>query len=360
MQGRLNDDDVLSVISPHSDWWDSWDRRVCRNVSQGDQCDLARAAPTSFLSSWPGDPFSLRHLQPQSGNIAPSALTACVTNNLALALRKSFDVDHDGSLSLQEKSSLLTTVAVSPALAVLRLAGQTGLTSLLPRYIGCCGRLAVMEGGLTRLEDEVRSDWSTRAELAGQVLDLLENFLSVEGWVMMAWDLSWSDFSLSRSGQLVFTGLDKLSPVDKTLLEPPSEEDRPVCNSDCFTKFKKDVMMRTPRGQPGLGCGSALLYADMMYRDVCTNIFSDQEDRLGLLHSAPSEEISRLVKECGVEEGRGGRWRALDDLKEILSESESGGEGEETSTEYSPDYSTERGSNNTEEEGGEYEDSRDT
>ena len=96
----------------------------------------------------------------------------------------------------------------------------------------------------------------------------------------------------------------------------------------------------------------------MMYRDVCTNIFSDQEGRLGLLHSAPSEdseEIAKLVKECAVEEGREGRWRALDDLKEILSESE------ETST----DYTTESG-NTTEldsgesEESGEYEDTRDT
>ena len=359
LQGRLNDEDVLSVLSPPSDWWDSWDRKVCRNVSQGDNCNLARAAKTSFLSSWPGDPFSLRHLHSVPGQSSPSPLTACITTNLALALRKSFDVNHDGALSLQEKSSLLTTVGVSPALAVLRLAGQVGLTSHLPRYIGCCGRLAVIEGGLTRLEDEVSRDWSTRAELAGQLLALLENFLSVDGWVMVAWGLSWPDFSLSRSGQLVFTGLDKVTPVDKTLLEPPSEEDRPVCNSECFSKFKKDVIMRTPRGQPGLGCGAALLYADMMYRDVCTNIFSDQEGRLGLLHSAPSEdseEITKLVKECAVEEGKGGRWRALDDLKEILSESD--GDSEETST----DYSTESG-NITEQdsgESGEYEDTRDT
>merc|ERR1712037_189720 len=113
--------------------------------------------------------------------------------------------------------------------------------------------------------------------------------------------------------------------------------------------------MRTPRGQPGLGCSAALLYADMMYRDVCTNIFSDQEGRLGLLHSAPSEvseEITKLVKECSVEEGRGGRWRALDDLKEILSESESGDGGESDSEETSTDYSTESG-NITEQNSGE-------
>ena len=351
MQGRLNDDSVLSVLSPHSDWWDGWDKKVCRNVSQGEHCNLARAARTSFLSSWSGDSFSLRHLHSRTGQVAPSALTACITSNLAVALRKSFDVDHDSALSLAEKSSLLTTLGVSPGLAVLRLAGQVGLTSLLPRYIGCCGRLAVYEGGLTRLEDEVRRDWSTRAELAGQLLSLLENFLSVEGWVMLAWDLTWQDFSLSRSGQLVFTGLEKLTPVDKVLLEPPPQEDRAVCNSDCFSKFQKDVMMRTPRGQPGLGCGAALQYADLMYRDVCTNIFSDQEDRLGLLHSAPSEEVSRLVKECAVEEGRGGRWRALDDLREVLSESEDE-EREETSTESSTeDYSG--SGNNTELDSGE-------
>ena len=147
---------------------------------------------------------------------------------------------------------------------------------------------------------------------------------------MVAWGLQWEDFSISRSGQVVFTGLDKLTPIDKTILEPPPEEERAVCNSDCFSQYRRDVMMKTPRGQPGKGCGSALLFADMMAAEVCLNIFSGRDGRPAFLHSAP-EEVSKLVRECGLEEGRGGRWRAVDDLKIVLGETEGSAEDNEES-----------------------------
>ena len=336
---------MLSVLAPQAQHWDRWDREVCRNSSRGETCPLASVARDTFLYKWGGDPFSLRDLPGLSGQPTPAPLTACMTSNLALALRKSFDEDHDGGLSLEEKSSLLSTLGVSPATAVLRLGGVLGLTSHLPRYIGSCGRLVVYEGGLTSLEQQVTTDWDTRAELAGQILTLLDNFLSVEGWVMVAWDLQWDDFSLSQSGQVVFTGLDKLTPVDKTILEPPSQEERPVCNSDCFSRYKKDVMMVTPRGQPGRGCGSALQYADMMAASVCLNIFSERAGRAALLHSAP-EEVSKLVRECGVEEGRGGRWRAVDDLRTLLGETEGSADTDDTEESSTTEDVTQQGDSN--------------
>ena len=338
------------MVSPASQHWDSWDKQICWNSSQAEHCSVASVARNTFLSKWSGDSFSLRDLSSLSGQASPSPLTACVTTNLALALRKSFDEDHDGGLSLEEKSSLLSTVGVSPATALVRLSSVLGLTSHLPRYIGCCGRLVVLEGDLSSLEERVASDWDTRAELALQILTLLDNLLSVEGWVMVAWGLQWEDFSISRSGQVVFTGLDKLTPVDKTILDPPSEEERPVCNSDCFSEYRKDVMMKTPRGQPGRGCSSALLYADMMAAEVCLNIFSARDGRPALLHSAP-EEVSKLVTECGVEEGRGGRWRAVDDLKILLGGTEGSAEDEEMD---STTGDVIRGNNYTQDNSGEY------
>ena len=37
------------------------------------------------------------------------------------------------------------------------------------RYIGSCGRVAIAEGRLTPLADQLTSDWAQRADLALQV-----------------------------------------------------------------------------------------------------------------------------------------------------------------------------------------------
>ena len=115
----------------------------------------------------------------------------------------------------------------------------------------------------------------------------------------------------------MLTGLDKVTLVDRTLLVAPTE-DRKVCNKECYQEFEKDVMMETPRGQPGKGCSHSVQYSDMMYSDVCTHVFSDTSNQTGLLHSAPAE-VRRAIEECSVEEGVGGRWRAVDTLVTLLN-----------------------------------------
>ena len=219
---------------------------------------------------------------------------------------------------------LLSTVAVSPATTFLRLGRVLGLSNI-PRYIGSCGRLSVYQGDFVPLTDFLHSDWTTRAELATQVLSLIDSLLSHEQYVFIVWDLVWEDFSVTKSGQVVVTALDKVTPVDKSLIEA-SMEDRPVCNKECFDQFQADVAMATPRGQPGKGCSHAAQFSDLMFRDVCLNVFLDQASKgLGLLHSAPPE-VTRLVGECAVEEGVGGRWTAVSGLLSELGASDNDGD----------------------------------
>ena len=227
----------------------------------------------------------------------------------------------------------LTSVAVSPATAMLRLGRVLGMTNL-PRYVGSCGRLSVYQGDLATIQDFVSSDWSTRAELASQILSLVNTLLTQDSFVFLAWNLTSSDLAVTNTGQVVLTGLDQVTPVDKTLLETPGG-DRPVCNQECFDKFHSEVMMVTPRGQPGRGCGSALQYGDMMYSHVCRHVFSDTSDGPGLLHSAPPE-VTRLVSECEHEQGVGGRWKAVDNLVTVLDNigSEDDDTNVTTTTEY--------------------------
>ena len=97
-----------------------------------------------YLHKWSGDPNFLRGLNSIISNHQPSPLTACATRSLAQNLIRAFDDNHDGGFSLEEKAMLLTTTAVSPATAMLRLGRVLGM-SVIPRYIGACGRLSVFQ-----------------------------------------------------------------------------------------------------------------------------------------------------------------------------------------------------------------------
>ena len=124
---------------------------------------------------------------------------------------------------------------------------------------------------------------------------------------------------------VILSGLDNVTPVDKSLLV--AGEERPVCNKECFDQWRSEVWMVTPRGQPGRGCSAALQHGDMMYRDLCSHVLQDSELGPGLLHSA-GDEVSRALAECVEEPGPGARWRAVDSLVQLLEET-----GDTTTTE---------------------------
>ena len=132
------------MLSPPEEIWSKLDKRICRDAKQRGECKLSAAAPKTFLHKWSGDPNFLRGLNSIIGNHQPSALTACATRSLAQSLIRAFDDNHDGGFSLEEKAMLLTTTAVSPATAMLRLGRVLGM-SVIPRYIGACGRLSVFQ-----------------------------------------------------------------------------------------------------------------------------------------------------------------------------------------------------------------------
>ena len=52
----------------------------------------------------------------------------------------------------------------------------------------------------------------------------MTSLLSLEDWVLVVWDLDWADLAVTSAGQVVLVGLDKVTPVDKTLLVPGTGE----------------------------------------------------------------------------------------------------------------------------------------
>ena len=319
-QAALNDEEELGVFSPAADSWDAWDLAVCKNSSQWRGCLVSQAASKSFLYKARGDATQLRTLHKFSGEAGPAALTACATPGLASKLRDTFDADRDYTVTLEEKAMLFTAVGAAPATAMQRLAPGLGLTAV-PRYVGSCGRLTVQEGQLTALSEYLDRPWETRAELAGQLLSLLDTLHNrLEDWLLFAWDLDWDSFAVSRTGQVILAGgLARTTPVEKTILATAPTQERPVCNEKCFAQFRSDVFMATPHGTPGRGCGVALLHADLMHAELCRFVLADSEAGRGLLHSGPAR-VAQLLADCTTETAPGRRWQAVDHLTDFLDD----------------------------------------
>ena len=83
--------------------------------------------------------------------------------------------------------------------------------------------------------------------------------------------------------KVVLSTLEHLTPVARTLLGQPPQEEREPCNLNCFMEWKQEVpgrvnehllnlfkvMMATSRGQPGKGCVEARQYADLAFSLAC-------------------------------------------------------------------------------------------
>jgi len=319
-RGSLQEEDWgLAVTVAGDGAWETWDAAVCANASQPRGCLVTEAASNSFLFRGRADGPGLRRLHRLTGAPSPPPLTACANSDLSHRLAEAFDENRDGRLSAEERSVLVSTVGVAPGVAALRLAGALGMRGL-PSFLGACGRLVITEGGLTPLDQYRQSDWETRRDLAVQVLSLLETLVSPDSdWLWITWHLDISSFSVTRTGQVVLSTLEHLTPVARTLQGPPPQEEREPCNLNCFMEWKQEVMMATSRGQPGKGCVEARQYADLAFSLACSSVLGGPQ---GLLGNA-GEELGELLDRCSTENQPGARWTAVDQLIGMLG----GGEG---------------------------------
>jgi len=325
-RGSLREEEWgLAVTVAGDGAWDSWDAAVCANASQPRGCLVTEAASNSFLFRGRADGPGLRRLHRLTGAASPPPLTACANSDLSHRLAEAFDENRDGRLSAEERSVLVSTVGVAPGVAALRLAGALGMRGL-PSFLGACGRLVITEGGLTPLDQYRQSNWETRRDLAVQVLSLLETLVSPESdWLWIAWHLDMSSFSVTRTGQVVLSTLEHLTPVARSLEGSPPQEEREPCNLNCFMEWKQKVMMATSRGQPGKGCVEASQYADLAFSLACSSVLGGPQ---GLLVNA-GEEVGELLDRCSAESQPGARWTAVDQLIGLLGGDEGSGEQDE-------------------------------
>merc|ERR1719495_169674 len=100
-----------------------------------------------------------------------------------------------------------------------RLAGHFDLNSV-PRYIGGCGRMGLIEGGLTPLTDYLDATWDRRADLASQILSVVEGLLT-GSWILVSWNLDWDSFAVTRSGQVILVNLNSFTPIERSLVSKP-------------------------------------------------------------------------------------------------------------------------------------------
>jgi len=306
----LKGSDGLTALIHERNNWEKFDNWVCSNSSAWKDCIVSTAVKSSHLYRTEGSAAFLHGLGGDRSFVKP--LTACATKDLLTTFREAFDTNSDGKLTQEEKVMMFTTISVMPTVAMYRIANQVGLKAV-PRYIGGCGRVSIVEGDLEPLTNFLDKDWTYRANLASQILGLVDTLLTGE-WVLMGWSLDWDTFSVTKMGQVVISNLGQFTPIHKSLISRSDGETREVCNEDCFYKYKATVLNFTPRGQPSKGCRDALFYGDMMYYQICRNILAAGETRRGL-----AEELADLVAECVEERGKGERWRTVEEIRERLS-----------------------------------------
>jgi len=321
--GSLKEEDWRLAVTVAGDGaWDSWDASVCANASQPRGCLVSEAASRSFLFRGRADGPGLRRLHRLTGAASPPPLTACANSELSHQLAEAFDENRDGQLSAEERSVLVSTVGVAPGMASLRLAASLGMRGI-PSFLGACGRLVVTEGGLTPLDQYLQSEWETRRDLGLQVFSLLESLVTPESdWLWILWHLDLSSFSVTRTGQVVLSSLDNITPVARALLGKPPQEERQPCNLNCFLEWKQEVLMATPRGQPGKGCAHARHYADLAFSLACSSVLGGPR---GLLKNS-GEEIRELLERCSTENQPGARYAAVDQLIGLLNGDEGSGD----------------------------------
>lgn len=166
------------ISSLPSEEWNKLDESLCRNASQAVPCDLSSVIwKTVFAQE---DLLSIQKFRNLNSlldlPLTQLALPVCSSIKLLNELIKTFDENFDGLFNKEERILLLTSLVMHPGYVILKLQAKTRMTMPMPNLLGACGRSIILEGGLKPLKTFLAESFDTRAGLAVQVLQLVEDF----------------------------------------------------------------------------------------------------------------------------------------------------------------------------------------
>ncbi|GAB6019337.1 hypothetical protein CHUAL_000929 [Chamberlinius hualienensis] len=329
------------------------DHHICSNASLKSDCDVAEAAYFLMSNGNNNNEFSVDDLQMIRAAVKKKKsdipLAICGSSKLVSLLKAAFDEDKDGQMNDKEQIMLYSSVAFSTEVVILKFFSKYLPSLPFPQFYGTCGRIYVMEGGITPLSDFMNEPFNVRASLGAQILQMIEDFTTDEDsdWFIMFTDFSFDNLGVNKDGEVVIIDVEGVILVEKSSLITPennymerSSENRSKdpCNDQCLRTFVQQMLHSSDSTK---SCSVINRYSHLMYNVVCRKVLSyltlhqaeDNSDLtieavptravIGLLHDPPSKDkaaLEELLQECIVETVSGGRTQAAEELRDYLSE----------------------------------------
>ena len=123
-------------------------------------------------------------------------------------LIQAFDDNDDQTLTADEKTTLITTLASNPEIALYKfILNQKVQIPILP-YFGACGRLTFVQGPYKPLSSFISEPLAIRAHLSAQVLQLIDGFIQDDvNWLLFTRDLNYDNFIVTDANQVFLKDL---------------------------------------------------------------------------------------------------------------------------------------------------------
>eukprot|EP00058_Branchiostoma_floridae_P001465 XP_002586953.1 hypothetical protein BRAFLDRAFT_269049 [Branchiostoma floridae] len=225
---------------------------------------------------------------------------------------------------------MMTSLLLNPEAAVLNyFASRRDREWPFPKYLGACGRVIFVENGGKLLDVSLESPWKQRANLAVQLLDMIDTFRNGDpDWIVMFLDFRYENFAVDQYGRLKLIDFDGVVLIDRE--DSDGEENKERYNMEGFKGFLSEI-------EKDGRCMQVTRYSQMMYALACVRLLSYlPEHRLksgehhrsknyvrppGLLWGPPEHEskaIEALLRGCVEEKVVGGRLNTVQELKALL------------------------------------------
>jgi len=182
-----------------------------------------------------------------------------------------------------------------------------------PEYYGSCGRFAMFENCGQTLNQFTTSDWTKKARLSLQVLDMALKFTFNEPIRLYLTDWSLDNFAVSQTLRVTLIDLENIVLVNKTLIneiKAPgwNTEHHSVafgCENRCFSYSLEDLCSHTTSDHNIFGACQTVIQPLLL-----DEIPEEVKRRFNL--------IERLLTECTWPTNPGGRIEAAKQLRDVL------------------------------------------
>ncbi|XP_014667947.1 PREDICTED: deleted in autism protein 1 homolog [Priapulus caudatus] len=278
----------------------AFDRVLCENAGLQENCDPASAALRSYVAR--PEAFTVAALRNAYKTFHTSAHThtpqVCISDSLIRKLIAVYDENEDEKFNENEMANLYTTLITSPETAILKLLSKERSVWALPSHMGTCGRMSVVEGGLRPLADFVDERWEVRADLASQILQMIDDFQHTDNrWFFMFSELTYDHLAVTSDNRVLLTDIGDGHLIDKHGDVLHGKSLQGVCNEECFARYTRKLGGGGGEGELDVACARMPLYGHLMYAVACQEVLLPEDDAHRHQNSsAPRQRSSRAGK----------------------------------------------------------------